>query len=319
MNRDAQAAQASLAVDIPRPAWRSPPGRRRRSNRKVAVQRKPLLVWVAEGLTACGRLLLLGLRRLSLLAIVAALVGAVVIGGRAVVGYAVSSSHFAVRAVELSPMEHVPPAELLALAGVADGDRLLALDPDQIAARIATHPWIQSVKVTRKLPSTLAVDVTERRVAAAVNMTGLYLMDQDGVPFKRAEMGEARGLVVITGIERGEFLQQPTVAQAALRQALSLLRTYRAVSTRPELSEIHVDPRHGFSLFLREGGGEVRLGKRLLGEKLARLDEILEALPEPGPDVLRNLRMLYLDDDNSRRVSLRLNTDARAQRHGKTE
>src|SRR6185436_5239427 len=143
--------------------------------------------------------------------------------------------------------------------------RLLAVDTDVVAARLARHPWIASARVRRELPSALVIDVTERRAAAVAAMGGtgggLYLVDETGRPFKRATLDEADGLVVLTGVSRAEYTLLPVVAEAALREALSLLGEYRAAAGRPPLSEVHVDPRSGFSLFLYDGGGEIRLGR----------------------------------------------------------
>ena len=62
-----------------------------------------------------------------------------------------------------APRRTSPPTRSAQLAGVELGDRLLAVDPDAVAARVTTHPWILSARVRRELPSTLAIEVTERR------------------------------------------------------------------------------------------------------------------------------------------------------------
>src|SRR5688572_32678115 len=58
--------------------------------------------------------------------------------------------------------------EIRALAGVEEGDRLLAIDTDRVAARVAAHPWVARVRVRRQLPAALGIEITERRAAAAV-------------------------------------------------------------------------------------------------------------------------------------------------------
>ncbi len=184
-----------------------------------------------------------------------------------------------------------------------------------IAARLARHPWIAAARVRRELPATLVIDVTERQAAAVAVIGGLYLVDERGHPFKHATLEEADGRLVLTGISRPEYAGLPGASEAAFREALALFAEYQhpdslAVArqagsggTRPALSEIHIDPRTGFSLFLYDGGAELRLGRGQIADKLARLDEILA---EFGPRGLSALRVVHLDGPAGDRVPIRL-------------
>jgi hypothetical protein len=130
-------------------------------------------------------------------------------------------------------------------------------------------------------------------------------------------MEEADGLVVLTGITRDQYSGLREVSESAFREALALYSQYqhpdslavvstrasRARVARPLLSEIHIDPRNGFSLFFYDGGAEIRLGRNDLPEKLARLDEILAAL---GPRGVAALRVVHLDGPVLDRVPLKL-------------
>ena len=149
---------------------------------------------------------------------------------------------------------HVSSEEIRQLAGVAVGDRLLAVDPDAVATRVTTHPWILSARVRRELPSALVIDVTERRAVASALLGALYLVDGTGHPFKRATFAEADGLPVITGVTRDQYATVRGTSEAVFRQALELFAAYDdGHPDRPKLSEIHVDTRTGFSLILFEG------------------------------------------------------------------
>jgi cell division protein FtsQ len=195
----------------------------------------------------------------------------------------------------------VPAEEIEELSGVAIGDQLLTVDPDQVAGRLATHPWIAAARVRRELPSVLAIEVTERQAAASALMGALYLLDAGGRPFKRATFEEADGLPVITGVTREQYAALRPASEAVFREALALLEAYGG--ERPKLSEVHVDPRAGFSLVLLDGAGEIRLGRGAAEEKLARLDQILSAL---GPRGLAALATVYLDGAVADRVTIRL-------------
>ncbi len=153
---------------------------------------------------------------------------------------------------------------------------------------------------------------------------GLYLIDESGHPFKRATLDEAEGLVLLTGVTRQQYASFRDASAAAYREALAILDEYRApvgspapapaapaaptatAPARPPLSEIHIDPRYGFSLLLYDGGAEIRLGRGDYTDKLERLDRILAGLSALGARGPAALRTVHLDGPNRDRVPVRL-------------
>jgi cell division protein FtsQ len=88
---------------------------------------------------------------------------------------------FRVRKVEILGSRYTAPAELLERMRV-DTTRSVwdALAP--LEARVRSHPQVESVTVTRRLPGTLVVRVSERHPVALVNGPGgLRAVDERGV------------------------------------------------------------------------------------------------------------------------------------------
>jgi cell division protein FtsQ len=274
---------------------------RRRRNRRVPLGRFSFTVWVADGVVLVGRKLVTVVK---VVAAVALLAGAAW-GAERAVRHVIASPRFALRDVRVTPTSHVDRESVLALAALTPGERLLAVDTDAVAARVATHPWVAAARVRRELPSALVIDIVERRAAAAVLLGALYLVDGAGHPFKRAALEEADGLPVLTGLAREQYTAHRAASEAAFREALDLLEAYRAGDGRPALSEVHIDPRFGFSLVLFDGGGEIRLGRGDTAAKLARLDRIVAAL---GPHGAAAVRAVHLEGDAHDRVTLLLSS-----------
>ena len=268
---------------------------RRRRNRRAVVQRRSLLLALWAGLARLGRGAWLVGRVVGKIVAVLAVLGGAGWGGRWAIRHVVDSPRFQVQQIELQPLQHVRREELVVLAGVALGDRLLSVDTDAVAARLATHPWVAAAHVKRHLPSVLHVELVERRAAAVASLGGLYLVDENGRPFKRARMDEADSLPVLTGIGREQFAKLPEASAGVFREALALLDDYRSRPGRPALSEVSIDPRFGFSLILLEGGAEIRLGRGEYSKKLARFDQILEAMDKEHLGGLSAVRVVNLD------------------------
>jgi cell division protein FtsQ len=94
-------------------------------------------------------------------------------------------------------------------------------------------------------------------------------------------------------------------AEPLLAGALALAHAWRegARDAAARLSEIHVDPGDGTTLYLGEEGLEVRLGSGDLDAKLSRLERILSTLRAEG----KKAEVLHLDDRlHPNRVTVRL-------------
>jgi cell division protein FtsQ len=89
-------------------------------------------------------------------------------------------SFFRVRRVEIVGARYAAPAELLERMRV-DTSRSVWDPVEPLAERVLAHPQVESVTVTRRLPGTLVVRVTERHPVALVSGAGgLRAVDEHG-------------------------------------------------------------------------------------------------------------------------------------------
>jgi len=88
---------------------------------------------------------------------------------------------FRVRKIEVVGLRYTPPAEVLQRLRM-DTTHSVWEPLEPLGARVAAHPQIERAVVTRKLPGTLVVDVTERRPVALVSVgAALRAVDERGV------------------------------------------------------------------------------------------------------------------------------------------
>ncbi len=94
------------------------------------------------------------------------------------------SSVGTVRRVVVLGTHDEPVAEVLAAAAVPPGSRMLGLDLDGIARRVAALPRVARVEVDRDWPSSLLLRVQERTPVAVTHTTGgLRLVDATGLAY----------------------------------------------------------------------------------------------------------------------------------------
>jgi hypothetical protein len=73
--------------------------------------------------------------------------------------------------VTVAGIDHTPERAVLRAAAIAPDAPLVGVDPGAIARRVEELPWVDRAKVTRDWPATVRIRVTERSVAAVVQVT----------------------------------------------------------------------------------------------------------------------------------------------------
>lgn len=197
--------------------------------------------------------------------------------------WAVASPRFALKEASFTGLTHATRPELVRLSGLAAGQNLFALDVGALERAMLQHPWVRGVEVTRHFPSAVSIEVTEH-VAAALAVLGgdLYVLDEDGEPFKRVTPGDGLDLPLVTGLTREAYMADPAAARERFRTALSVAHAYEALSPGREerLSEVKVEA--ASVTLVAASGQEVRMGEGEAEAKLRKLARIRRELRARG-------------------------------------
>ena len=81
-----------------------------------------------------------------------------------------STNLFSINQVAVSGVSHLTEAEMTELAAVPSNTTLLRVDTAAIEERLKSNPWVESASVHRSLPGTLELRITERTIAAVVEV-----------------------------------------------------------------------------------------------------------------------------------------------------
>lgn len=210
--------------------------------------------------------------------------------------WATTSPTFALEDVVVRGNAHAPEGELIRLGQLELGQNLVALDTFALEATLATHPWVKRAHVRRHFPRRLTVDVIEQEAVAVLAMGELYLVNPDGVPFKRLSPQDGVDLPLVTGLDRDALVERREATLMQLRQAVEAARAYSSakVSKGFGLSEVAVSD-DGVTLVTVDGQ-RVQLGDGAVGEKLERLAKVRAQLEQ------RQLQASVVRLDNRRRA-----------------
>lgn len=209
------------------------------------------------------------------------LVGAALLAGIGYGGYQLSHIvsrivFFRLDTIEVTNSRRFTRQEVLALAGLKEGNDLLRINLRRVGEQIEKNPWVDTVKVRRYYPHTLAIEITERQPVAVVNVGFLAYLDTKGDVFKPINEGDSLDFPIITGIAEEDISRDPTGSREALVGAVSLIALLKQGGgfRLEDVSELHYDKGFGFTLFTAQGGVPIRLGTDGYPGKLARLARI---------------------------------------------
>jgi len=206
-----------------------------------------------------------------------------------------TSPTFAIQRVSFVGLQRVGEAELLRLSGLGSGQNVFQLDVGQAERAMAAHPWISKLEISRRLPNGLSVEVVEHAPAALMAMGELYLVNEDGSPFRRVQPGDSLDLLLVTGVDRDAYVADSAQTAEAVAHAIAVARVYErsAAGKQAPLSEARLE--QGAVVLITTDGEELRLGEGGLEEKLTRLAQVRREL------TARSLRAQVIHLDNRAR------------------
>jgi cell division protein FtsQ len=216
-----------------------------------------------------------------------------------------TSPRFAIARIDVTGNERRTAETIAAECGLTTGANIFAADLDLARSKLLADPWIADAVLTRRLPGTVLVRVTERKAAALVAVGEVFVVSADGQPFKRFEPGDPTDLPLVTGPTAESLAQDRTGAARTLRAAIDLAAEYdlTAMAKRSPLQEVHATAEGAFTLVVGRGAVELALGHPPFRRKLDQATRVVAELDRRGG---RPEAILLDNDARPERVVVRL-------------
>jgi len=131
------------------------------------------------------------------------------------------SKYFNIKKIDISGNSRLSTEKILKLSGISLKDNIFRVNAGLVAKRVKGEPWIKSATVSRALPLTIKIAVSERQ-PRAIWLSGptYYLLDTDGAVVSVGPAPPLAGLPLIkdappdNGLETGETVKAPAVKNA---------------------------------------------------------------------------------------------------------
>lgn len=200
-----------------------------------------------------------------------------------------NSSFFDLKEFEVSGNNHLPEEKIIALSGVNLSSNLLKISLTRVEENILADPWVEDVRASRALPGKLKIEVTERKVIAAVAVGESYvLVDKDGMALEARTTAEELTLPVIREVKLDEAKIGLMINSKTLKNALVCL-AYLDPELKEKINLVSASSIERLSLYTTEGV-EVLYGKaEQMSEKNFVLKKIL--FEEGGKVIFVDIRI----------------------------
>jgi cell division protein FtsQ len=220
--------------------------------------------------------------------------------------YALTSPRFAIRTVDLIGAHRITLEQMKTESGATVGANIFALDTDAAERKLLENPWISEVKLTRRLPNTLRVELSEREASAVVSLgEHLYLVTREGEPFKEIQAGDPYDLPLITGASPENLARDRTREIERIQTGLEVLHQFERVSLSKvyPAEEVHLADAGDVTLTAGKEGVTLELGTGPWRKKLLMAEEVVGELRKKG----RTPGIVFLDNEaHPERVVVRM-------------
>ena len=153
--------------------------------------------------------------------------------------------------IEITGNSRYTNEEIIAAGGIQQGDNLYMLNKYEIAGNLtSTLPYVESVRIYRKLPDTLCLEVRECTEMVGIEQDGkVWLMCHTGKILEGVEPDAAANCAAVTGLTLTDPQPStPAVAapenELALRQLLQLLEQLKNKGMLDDVQAIHLEDPH---------------------------------------------------------------------------
>ena len=188
-----------------------------------------------------------------------------------------------------TPLKHLHEMDVVRLAQVRRGAPLLTLRLQKIRDNIRRYTWVKEVNLSKQIPGRLVIDVEEQVPVALLELEALYLVNKEGVIFKKLESGDSSGdsgdLPVITGLrrEKNESLVTP------VKKLVMLIQFFEDSLRSIDLSEVHQEDHGDLVLLTQEPVIKILLGKEKWEERIQKFAQAWPTIRETAhhPQVIR--------------------------------
>lgn len=202
----------------------------------------------------------------------------IIIGG---VSFALISPIFNIKDIKVVNNEQVNSDTIISLSELKTEENIFRFSGVITANKIKENAYIKNVKIHRKIPSTIQIEVEERKHTYSVDFLGKYAyMDKQGYILEMAE--DSKQKLILQGISTPE--EQVTEGSRLasedlekLEDVMKIMNATKEYGLDAKVTSIDISNKNEYSIYLEEEKKKVYLGDNTnLSNKMLYVNAIIE-------------------------------------------
>jgi len=189
-------------------------------------------------------------------------------------------SFFRIQHIKVSGQTKYSRKKIISLSGVKKGTSVFSADLINGSQKLESDPWIYRSVIKKKLPDTIEIIIEEHDPIAAIKLDNYYLIDKNGIIFKKASKKEIT-LPKITGITKKDISKHRETGRM-IDSALELIKIMKNKSMIKKDLTIVMDKTFGLTIANYRGNIKTSLGFDNFSDKLSLLQKINNDLTGKG-------------------------------------
>lgn len=186
--------------------------------------------------------------------------------------------YFQIRDLTVEGNRRVPTATIIDSLGLPAHASIIGVNLKELAGRIMGNPWIRTASVSRRLPASLVIRVSERTPQTVVLAGRAYLVSDDGLILKEAGPDEMFGLPRLTVKVEHPIHPGDRIDISHLELGTRLWQQFHRHALMPgvQAREIRLETDGSCTVFLDRGMPYLRVQEDDLLWQLDRLARVLQ-------------------------------------------
>ncbi len=207
--------------------------------------------------------------------------------------FAMTSPIFNIKEIQVSNNKIVSSEEIISLSELKTEENIFKFDKKSAINKIKENPYIEDIKIHRKIPNTLEIETTERIHKYSVEYLGKYAyINTQGYILEISE--DSKGLVIIQGITTNEENVIPgkrlnTDDLYALENVIKIMSIVKENNIEEKVNSIDISDKNDYILYIPQEKKKIHLGDSTnLGNKMLYAISIMEQEKDYEGDIYVN-------------------------------
>ena len=148
---------------------------------------------------------------------------------------------FKIDTIQVVGESRYDPQEIISLSGVEKGENLITIDTAEGEAAIMSRmPYLETVQIKRKIPSTVNIEVTEAQAAGCIAYQNQYVIISGSGMVLELAQAPLEGVPVIKGaaIKEAELSEEIVLEDETVLTLISDIETARAAAGLASVTEL---------------------------------------------------------------------------------